>query len=136
MREAVFILTNNLMVLQQYGDSDVVAGGFRDVLLAARDHIHGGRRLLNHPLAGSVKPNETPYKSLVLTVARGTLDHDSLTYIENAIVTTDKFAPVTRIWPDPERIDRDFQTIDLSLLDAALEGLSDSLFVLKALDNG
>ena len=134
MREVAFILTNNPLVEQQYAGSTVVDGGFRDVLLLARDHIHQGRRLLNHPLAGSVKPNETPYKSLVMTVGRGGLDHDSLTYIENAIVTTDKFAPITRIWPDPERIDRDFQTIDLSLLEAALEGLSDSLFVLGPLN--
>lgn len=31
-----------------------------------RDRIHEGHLLLSHPLSGSVKPNETPYKSVMI----------------------------------------------------------------------
>jgi hypothetical protein len=36
------------------------------VLLTVRDHIHSGARLLTHPQAGSVKPYETPYRSVLV----------------------------------------------------------------------
>lgn len=59
-------------------------GGFLEVLMAVRDMVHLGWRLLNHPLASSLKPNQTPYKTLVL--ARGTkLDFQSLQMVEGAI---------------------------------------------------
>ena len=32
----------------------------------ARDLIHKGYKLLTHPLSGSIKPNDTPYKSIAL----------------------------------------------------------------------
>ncbi len=32
----------------------------------ARDLIHKGYILLTHPLSGSIKPNDTPYKSIAL----------------------------------------------------------------------
>jgi hypothetical protein len=73
---------------------------------------------------GSLKPNETPYRSVGLSEEKGSLDFGSLQLIENAIETFDKFAAVTR--PDrgsntPERMLADFRLIDASLLKTALE---------------
>ena len=123
----MIILTNNPDVAQTFQDRNVlwVEGSYRDVLIEARDLIHQGCRLLTHPLMGSLKPNETPYRSVAVSSEQGGLDMDSLLLIENAIETFDKFAQVTR--PDrgvntPERMLADFRMIDLSLIESALEG--------------
>ena len=122
----MIILTNNPDVAQTCQDRNVlwVDGSYRDVLIEARDLIHQGRRLQTHPLMGSLKPNETPYRSVAVSSEQGDLDMDSLLLIENAIETFDKFAQVTR--PDrgvntPERMLADFRLIDLSLIESALE---------------
>ena len=123
---ALIILTNNPDAAQTFQDRNVlwVDGSYRDVLTKARDLIHQGHRLLTHPLMGSLKPNETPYRTVAVSSETGPLDLDSLQLIENAVETFDKFARVTR--PDrgvntPERMLADFRMIDLSLIESALE---------------
>ena len=125
---ALIILTNNPDVETKLKDRNVlrIDGTYRDVLVRARDLVHQGHRLLTHPLMGSLKPNETPYRTVAVSSETGALDMDSLLLIENAIETFDKFAQVTR--PDrgantPERMLTDFRMIDLSLITSALEGL-------------
>lgn len=41
-------------------------GGARDVLITARDRVHQGWRLANHPLYGNFRPHQQPYRSLLL----------------------------------------------------------------------
>ena len=122
----MILVTNNPDVAKAYPDRDVRVsdGGYKDVLLAARDLVHKGSRLLTHPLMGSLKPNETPYRTIALSEPEGDLDVDSLLLIENAIASYEKFARVTR--PDrgentPESMLADFRLIDLSLIESALE---------------
>ena len=124
----MIILTNNPDVEESLKDKNVlrIDGTYRDVLIRARDLVHQGHRLLTHPLMGSLKPNETPYRTIAVSSEKSALDTDSLLLIENAIETFDKFAQVTR--PDrgintPERMLADFRMIDLSLIISALEGL-------------
>ena len=124
----MIILTNNPDVEESLKDKNVlrIDGTYRDVLIRARDLVHQGHRLLTHPLMGSLKPNETPYRTIAVSSEKGALDTDSLLLIENAIETFDKFAQVTR--PDrgintPERMLADFRMIDLSLITSALENL-------------
>lgn len=122
----MLIITNNEKVLERYGEHyDVlfITGTFRDVLIEARDRVHKGQKLLTHPLMGSVKPNETPFKSVVMSKDSGPLDVDSLLIIEKSITTFDKFAKVKR--PNlgenaDEQMKDDFREIDLSLLTSAL----------------
>jgi hypothetical protein len=130
MRTKVFILTNNPKAKKQYPEARFMEGEFLDVLMEARDLIHKGHKLISHPLSGSVKPKETKYKSILMNADAAELDMQSLHLIENAITTTDKFKEKKHNWPDPERIDDDFQVIDISLLNAGVEGLNTSLYVL------
>lgn len=115
------LLTNNPMVRDRLGEGRQVRyqeGSFREILVAARDLIHQGHRLLTHPLSGSIKPNETPYKSMLLTQDAGTLDFESVEIIENAIVVCDKF-PVK--FPNmTDQIRADFQLLDFTLISSAL----------------
>ena len=74
---------------------------------------------MTHPMAGSVKPNETMYKSIVVgTDLKGTnIDHCNL--MMNAIITCDKFKPLGVQYSDYHI--RDFQLIDYTLLCGALD---------------
>ncbi|MFT9497172.1 GrdX family protein, partial [Anaerosolibacter sp.] len=96
---------------------------YLDVLSQARDKIHEGHNLLTHPLSGSVKPNETPYKSLAISIERGSLDMDSLMIIEESITTARKFitGKKTPHWTD--QILKDFQMIDFYLIKSAIESM-------------
>jgi hypothetical protein len=99
------------------------AYSYLDVLSEARDKIHEGHNLLTHPLSGSVKPNETPYKSLAISIERGSLDMDSLMIIEESIATARKFitGKKTPLWT--EQILKDFQMIDFYLIKSAIESM-------------
>ncbi len=120
----VLIITNNSLVYDKYDKSikmDYLEGGYMDVLYSARDRIHKGSKLLTHPLMGSVKPNETPYRTIIIDETEGDLDFDSLTIIEGSINTAKKF-PLLNTQLN-ERIRYDFQTIDLKLIESALLSL-------------
>ena len=93
-----------------------------DVLRGVRDLVHSGSKILTHPLDGSIKPNETPYESVLLdkTPDEG-FDMKSLDLIEYALNTCEKFPDEGRV--HDEKVDKDFQTLDWTLLDSGLESL-------------
>lgn len=113
------IITNNPMVKEKYKDIfslEFYDVSFLDLLILVRDRIHIGYKLETHPLSGSVKPNETPYKTIV--VSKGdSMDSDSLRIIENSILTTRKFLGIMNTPKWSEKILNDFQVVDLSLFD-------------------
>lgn len=116
------ILTNNPQVRAQYPRAAVfVAGDVSQVFCRARDRVHGGAVLISHPLSGSVKPNESPYKSVLVSVEEGLLDMDSLALIEGAVETLRKLGQKHRPYT-PAMLD-DFQVIDLDLVQSALAAL-------------
>jgi hypothetical protein len=86
------------------------------ILHAARDKIHLGHRLLTHPLSGSVKPGETPYKTIIISKEKGSLDEQSLLIIEGSIQTCIKLmaSSLNKEWGDA--ILADFQLIDFGLI--------------------
>lgn len=86
MDHKALYVTNNPLVLAKAKRDDVRgAADFADVLNMARNLVHKGHKLKSHPLSGSIKPGETPYKTVVLTKECGELDLDSLRIIEDAI---------------------------------------------------
>lgn len=91
---------------------------FREILVEARDLVYAGHTLYTHPLAGSVKPNETPYKSLIVSMEPHGFDEQHAELMANAIAVFDKFKPIVRELP--ERVLRDFQLIDYTLLCGAI----------------
>lgn len=117
-----YILTNNPQACNKYPElavfEDTTVAG---IFLKARDAVHQGAVLINHPLSGSVKPNESPYKSLVLSNSRAVLDFDSLQLIEAAKAVLDKL-PVKERKYSRQVLD-DFMVIDLDLLDSAVLAL-------------
>jgi len=91
---------------------------YRDVLVKVRDLVYSGHRMYTHPLSGSVKPKETPYKSIVVSRRPLGMEIDEALLISNAIEVYDKFTPKKRELT--ERILKDFQLIDYTLLFGAI----------------
>ncbi len=120
------IITNNPLIKEKFESTYEVELCHEDyigVLEIVRDKIHLGHELLSHPLAGSIKPNETPYRTILISKEKEQLDIKSLTLIESAIVTTRKFIN-NRPTPDWNSIALyDFQTVDLSLIENMLNNL-------------
>ena len=118
------ILTNNPMVKEHLEGRGRFTVRFeperscREILVEARELVYAVHILYTHPLAGSVKPNENPYKSLIVSVEPHGFDADHAGLMANAIAVFDKFRPIG--WELEERILRDFQLIDYSLLCGAL----------------
>lgn len=116
------IITNNPLVAEKTepeGEIVYLEVSYDGLLKAVRDRVYKGCPLLTHPLAGSVKPGETPYRSVIVSAEGGELDIRSVELIENAISYYRKFTDRTGEYPPS--VLRDFQLIDLALLESALE---------------
>jgi len=121
MQPKFFVITNNPLVHDKWSDSTHVEfkeESYIDVLVTARDYIYEGHTLLTHPMSGSVKPNETPYKTVALSKEKGKLDLESVEIISSSIHICEKFAKNPREYPEDVR--EDFQQIDYSLIKNAL----------------
>ena len=117
------IITNNPMVQQRLGSRVTVrykAGPYLSVLHQARSLIQEGYTLLSHPLSGSVKPNETPYKSIMLSQKAGpAVQMESEMIIENCLLTCASFARKDRLYT--QQVLEDFQYVDYTLIASAVE---------------
>lgn len=128
------LVTNNSFVYDEYAkpgfDKNLVEliynpeEGFIETLKRVRDMIHEGHELLTHPLTGSVKPYETPFKSIALSAKKGSLNMDSLKIIEDAIVLTQKFLDDYEHREFAERVYNDFRLIDYNLIKSGIESLN------------
>ena len=115
------VLTNNPLVRDMLeGRQEVIYKeiSYEDVLREARDRVYRGYRLLSHPLSGSVKPNETPYKSIMIGKRKEEIDKQSVRIIESAIESCRKFVFKSDKYK-PE-VYKDFQLIDWTLLESAI----------------
>ena len=116
------------------------------VLLAARDLIHAGWRLLHHPLYGNYRPYQQPYRSALLalgrkntgdargmdaagdSIQRTSTDPESLHFIEEA---REVFRNCRILTPDlaPPSFRKDCALLDFDWMRLPLQqaGLPDSL---------
>ena len=117
------IISNNPMAAEKYPEISILYNtSVEGIFIHCRNVIHKGASLINHPLSGSVKPNVSPYKSLVVSSEKSVVDFDSLSLIENAIETLKKLG-VRNISNYNESTTCDFQVIDLDLLNSAMKAL-------------
>ena len=123
----IIVFTNNISVCDRFNKAmhiHFIDGGYIDVLYAARDEIHKGKKLISHPLMGSIKPNETPYRSIIIDNRVEELNMDSLLIIENSI---ERYRSFTNNKPSPcwsEKALKDFRFVDLKLIESALYSLN------------
>lgn len=121
----MILLTNNPLVAEKLqGDARIVFDGSLDymgILREARNRIHQGSVLLTHPLSGSIKPSETPFKSILISEGKKGLDPSSLQIIEDALVLAERMIDQARNRQWTEKILGDFQLIDYDLIRHGLE---------------
>lgn len=83
-----------------------------------RDMVHVGWRLIASPLYGNLKPNQQPYRTLVLTKGESSaVDFESLQFIENAIRYYESSHVLRLPGSLPEETDKDFRYIDYMLME-------------------
>ena len=98
-----------------------IEGNMMDILKKVRNNIHEGHKLLTHPLMSSVKPNETPYRTICISKEKLLeVDLQSLSIIEESILTTEKFLNDFKTPQWNGKILLDFQLIDYDLIYHAL----------------
>ena len=130
------IVTNNPTVAARWPhEAEVVTGGPENVYRAATRSDPLRHMLLTHPLAGSVKPNESPYRSVIVTRdPRPTVDLDSLRLIEAALSALDKLVASSGLRYGrgaaatvqlPPELDADYRMIDSSLMESAVQSLGE-----------
>ena len=117
------IITNNPLVKEKYVDKEVefYDKKYQEILQIVKNKIALGHKILTHPLSGSVKPKETPYKSIMISKDKGNVDFESLMIIEDAITTCSKFVERSEKWT--ERVLKDFQLVDWTLIDSAMDSV-------------
>ena len=119
----MLIVSNNPQVNLSADDCYVPAESVLGVLEKVRDLVHLGHHLLTHPLAGSLKPNENPYRSVVVTKEALSVDYQSVQLIEGAIIVSRRMLHEQPYRVSSDAMRADLQLIDKSLLDSALDSL-------------
>lgn len=123
MYKEVLLITNNPMV-NDFLESMIykfIKGNTMSVYKEARDMIHKNYILLTHPLISSLKPNETPYRTVAIsTKPKESLDLESLMYIEKAMEVTERFLKIKPIGDLSEKLLKDFQVVDFSIIENAI----------------
>lgn len=122
--DEILIITNNPMV-QDIDDVEVtfVEGSCINVLYKALNMIGEGHKLLSHPLVGSIKPNQTPYKSILIGKNKQDINMGDLKIMENCLnkveaMTKDKFVlDLDALWGE------DLQLVDKDLISNGLISL-------------
>ena len=119
-KEETILVTNNDRVYEKYRTvcNVILTDSYESVLIKVRDLVYDRHILLTHPQASSLKPNQTPYRS-VAVYPRGSEDNmKDILLIEKCL---EVYYQWQEIAPSPKRyspkVDNDFKTIDLSVVD-------------------
>lgn len=124
------IVTNNPQVREFFKKNSLekqyelcwVEGFTEDVLAKVRDLCHINHDLLTHPLTGSIKPNQTPYKTVVVKKTSVASTVNSIMMAEESLA---KARSLLESWPRPEIFKLyldDFAIIDLDFFKSYLQG--------------
>lgn len=118
------IVTDNPLVKENVELDINYCENLDEVMITARDLVHSGYKLITHPLSGSVKPVQNPYKSIILQkIKNSKLNHESLRIIESAITKVEQFKKSYTIRDYPQTLLEDYQIIDFTLLQSGLEAI-------------
>lgn len=114
----VVIITNNPLVNNIPNASVArIDGSCLDVFAQVLNCLAQGHRLISHPLAGSIKPNQNPFKSVLISLQTGTVNRQEVAAVHRALCMAEDMAV------DPYRYREaagDLQMIDKEILEQAL----------------
>lgn len=119
--EKVILVTNNDKVYEKYKNmlQCVFVEKYEEVLIKVRNFVYDRYILLTHPQASSLKPNQTPYRSVMVYPRNDEEDNiKDILLIEKCIETFRQWQDIARTPENYERkVTEDFKTIDLSVID-------------------
>ena len=125
--DKAIIITNNDRGYAKYKKEMqvILLDSYEDVLIKTRDMVYNRHILLTHPQASSLKPNQTPYRSVVV-YPKGEEDNmKDIVLIEKCIETYRQWQEIA---PTPknyaEKVANDFKTIDLSGIENIIPRIS------------
>lgn len=125
MLEPMIVITNNPMTREKLKETytlEYIEGNVVEVFKKVRDYIHLHHSLLTHPLVSSIKPNEIPFRTVIISKNRNNIiDVESLSLIENSISSTEKSLKDFGIPNWTEKILEDFQLIDFDIIYNAIK---------------
>ena len=111
-------ITNNPLIIKKgLINIETVDGDTLSVLLVVKDYILKGHRLISHPLTSSIRPDVSPYKTILLSLSAEKIDAESLNIINHAIEYTENLmsSHVNPINWDEKSLE-DFQFIDMDII--------------------
>lgn len=118
--EKAILLTNNDKVMAKFGDTIkcIICKNYEEVMIKTRDMVYTGHKLLTHPQASSLKPNQTLYRSIIIYPKEGEDNTEDIMLIEKCVETFRQWQDIARS-PEsyPENVTNDFKTIDLSVIE-------------------
>jgi len=124
--EELLIITNNPMVskLADY-EHYWVDGECKEVIMQAYNLVAAGHQLISHPLAGSIKPNQNSYKSILVSKLPDEVDIEVLKLVGNCLRKAEEFME-NKIHLDLKAAYwQDLQLMDLDLLLSALQSIQE-----------
>jgi predicted methyltransferase len=118
--EKAILITNNDRVYEKYKDEIkiILLNSYEEVLIKVRDMVYDRHLLLTHPQASSLKPNQTPYRSVVVYQKGNEDNMKDIMLIEKCIQVYNEWQEIA---PSPakyaDKVANDFKTIDLSVVE-------------------
>ncbi len=125
--EKAILITNNDKVYLKYKDKlqCIFTEKYEEVLIKVRDMVYDRHILLTHPQASSLKPNQTPYRSVVLYPQGDEDNMKDILLIEKCLETFKQWQNIS-LTPEnySDKIAEDFKVIDLSIIDNIIPRIS------------
>lgn len=123
--KCILVTNNDRAAAKWEGDVQqvVMVDSYEEVLKKTRDFIHRGHKLLTHPQASSLKPNQTPYRTILVYGEPGVCDTADVGLIEKAVETFEKWNAIKKLPEYNEKIAYDYKTIDLSMIENVIPKL-------------
>ena len=125
--ENAILITNNDKVYLKYKDKlqCIFTEKYEEVLIKVRDMVYDRHILLTHPQASSLKPNQTPYRSVVLYPQGNEDNMKDILLIEKCLETFKQWQNIS-LTPEnySDKIAEDFKVIDLSIIDNIIPRIS------------
>ena len=113
--EKAILLTNNDRVVDKFGDKIhcIMCKDYEEVMIKTRDMVYAGNKLLTHPQASSLKPNQTLYRSIIIYPKEGEDNTEDIMLIEKCVETFRQWQGIAK---SPESYPEDV-AIDLSVIE-------------------
>lgn len=126
MLEKDFLIISNNSLVKDLDEMEIslLPGNVPAVISRAFSLAAVGHRLLSHPLMGSIKPNQNPFKSILMSRQMLPVDQPSLTVLNTCLEKTEAMLENRPLLHIQDEVANDYQLLDFELLLTAIHSLS------------